>query len=336
MSTPKGPFMYASPRRLSVMIAAAGALATVATVAAFAVAGLANAGPAASYHFQTLNNGTDLTFNQLLGINDDDVIAGYFGSGAARHPNKGYELWTPNTYRTENYPRSTQTQVTGLNNEGVTVGFWSTMDTSSMTNNNFGFYSANGQYHNVNFPTHNNASPQVDQLLGINNHDVAVGFYTNAQGGNRGYEYNIGTRQFIRVLPPGFTNSTSLHSPSLTATGINIHGDVTGFYNKTSSQVDAFLRLADGQFFTLAVHGAAMTQAFGINDSNEIVGAYTVGSGNNAKTHGFTWSPSAGFRTVDDPHGIGTTTINGINNHGDLVGFYTDSAGNTDGMLAQP
>jgi len=333
MSTPKGPFMYASPRRLSVMIAAAGALATV---AAFAVAGLANAGPAASYHFQTLNNGTDLTFNQLLGINDDDVIAGYFGSGAARHPNKGYELWTPNTYRTENYPRSTQTQVTGLNNEGVTVGFWSTMDTSSMTNNNFGFYSANGQYHNVNFPTHNNASPQVDQLLGINNHDVAVGFYTNAQGGNRGYEYNIGTRQFIRVLPPGFTNSTSLHSPSLTATGINIHGDVTGFYNKTSSQVDAFLRLADGQFFTLAVHGAAMTQAFGINDSDEIVGAYTVGSGNNAKTHGFTWSPSAGFRTVDDPQGIGTTTINGINNHGDLVGFYTDSAGNTDGMLAQP
>ncbi len=261
-----------------------------------------------SYHFQTLNNGADLTFNQLLGINDDDVIAGYFGSGAQGHPNKGYELWAPSTYRNENFPGSTQTQVTGLNDEGVTVGFWSTMNTSSMTNNNFGFYADNGHYHNVNFPTGDNASPQVDQLLGVNDHGIAVGFYTNGQGSNRGYEYNIRTRQFTRVLPPGFTSSTSLQSPSLTATAINNHGDVTGFYNKTSSQVDAFLRLADGQFITLAVHGASMTQAFGVNDSDEVVGAYTVGTGNNAQTHGFTWTPGHGFSTVDDPHGIGATT----------------------------
>jgi hypothetical protein len=324
--------MHASHRRMSIAVV----VTALATTAAFVIADLADASPAASYRFQTLNNGADRTFNQLLGINDDDVIAGYFGSGAKGHPNEGYELWTPSTYRTENYPHSVQTQVTGLNNEGVTVGFWSTMNTSSMTNNNFGFYSVNGHYYNVSFPTHNNASPQADQLLGVNNNDVAVGFYTNAQGSNRGYEYSIHTRQFTRVLPPGFTNSTSLHSPSLTATAINNHGDVTGFYNKTSAQVDTFLRLADGQFITLAIHGAAMTQAFGINDSDEVVGAYTVGTGSNAQTHGFTWRPGHGFTTVDDPHGIGTTTINGVNNHGDLVGFYTDSAGNTDGMLVQP
>ena len=55
----------------------------------------------------------------------------------------------------------------------------------------------------MNFPTGNNASPQVDQLLGVNDHDVAVGFYTNAQGNNRGYTYNIRTRSFTRVLVPG-------------------------------------------------------------------------------------------------------------------------------------
>jgi hypothetical protein len=321
--------MGISVRRLGAALAATGLL----TAAAVSLAASANA---SGYSFQSLNNKSDLTFNQLLGINDDGVIAGYFGSGAAGHPNKGYELWTPNTYKSENYPGATQTQVTGLNDEGVTVGFWSTMNTKSMTNNNFGFYNLNGHYAKVNFPTGDNASPQVDQLLGVNNHDVAVGFYTNGQGGNRGYEYNIHTHQFTRVLPPGFTNSTSLHSPSLTAAGINNHGDVTGFYNKTSSQVDAFLRLANGKFITLAVHGAAMTQAFGVNDSDEVVGAYTVGSGNNAQTHGFIWTPSHGFSTVDDPHGAGSTTINGVNNHGDLVGFYTDSAGNTDGMLAMP
>src|ERR1700683_466179 len=268
--------MYASLRRLSITIAAAGALATT---AAFAVAGPASASTASnadastgvSYHFQTLNDGADLTFNQLLGINDDDVITGYFGSGAAGHPNKGYELWTPSTYRIENYPRSVQTQVTGLNNEGVTVGFWSTMNTSSMTNNNFGFYSVNGSYHNVNFPTGDNASPQVDQLLGVNEHAVAVGFYTNGQGSNRGYEYNIATHRFTRVLVPGAAGGTA--GPSLTAAAINNHGDVAGFYNKTSSQVDAFLRLHGGQFITLAVPGASMTQAFGVNDSAAVVGA---------------------------------------------------------------
>ena len=325
--------MYASLRRLGITVAAAGALATT---AAFAVAGPANASPAVSYHFQTLNNNTDLTFNQLLGINDDGVIAGYFGSGAQGHPNKGYELWTPGTYRTENFPASVQTQVTGLNDDGVTVGFFSTMNTASMTNNNFGFYASNGSFHQVNFPTGDNASPQVDQLLGVNDHGVAVGFYTNGQGSSRGYEYNIGSHQFTRILPPGYTSGTSLNSPSLTATGINNHGDVTGFYNKTSAQVDAFLKLHNGQFITLAVPGASMTQAFGVNDSDEVVGTYTDGTGNSAQTHGFTWRPGHGFTTVDDPHGIGATTINGVNDHGDLVGFYTDAAGNTDGMLAQP
>ena len=79
------------------------------------------------------------------------------------------------------------------------------MNNSSMINDNFGFYADNGHFHNVNFPTGDNASPQVDQLLGVNDHGIAVGFYTNGQGSNRGYKYNIRTRPFTRVLPPGFT-----------------------------------------------------------------------------------------------------------------------------------
>jgi hypothetical protein len=66
------------------------------------------------------------------------------------------------------------------------------------------------------------------------------------------------------------------------------------------------------------------------------VGQYTVGTGNNAATHGFVWAPGLGFENVDDPNGVGATTINGVNDRGDLVGFYTDSNGNTDGLLATP
>ncbi|HLJ99087.1 MAG TPA: hypothetical protein VKU39_04170 [Streptosporangiaceae bacterium] len=318
-------------RRLGYAVAAASVLAT----SALAVSGQANASSASSaggLSFQTLNNRADVTFNQLLGISNDGVIAGYFGSGAKGHPNKGYELWTPDTYRNENFPNSVQTQVTGLNDRGVTVGFYSTMNNANQMNDNAGFYTSRGRFHRVVFPTGDNASPLVDQLLGVNDHGIAVGFYTNGQGSNRGYEYSIYTHAFTRVLVPGAPAGVA--GPSLTAAAINNHGDVAGFYSKTSSQVDAFLRLSNGHFITLAVHGATMTQAFGVNDSDEVVGAYTTGSGSSAQTHGFIWRPGHGFTTVDDPHGIGSTTINGVNDAGDLVGFYTDAAGNTDGMLA--
>jgi hypothetical protein len=325
-----------SPRRLLISAAAAGALALT---AALALAHTASASPntADGYQFSTHDNNAGKTFNQLLGINDEGVIAGYFGSGAKGQPNQGYELFAPYgqaNYEGENFPGSKQTQVTGLNDNGVTVGFWSSQNKASMVNDNFGFYEIAGQFYPVSFPTGNNAKPVMDQLLGVNDHDVAVGFYTNAQGNNRGYEYDILTHTFTRVLVPGAPAGEA--GPSLTAAAINNDGDVAGFYARSSSLTDAFLLMADGKFITLAVPGASMTQAFGVNDHDEVVGAYTVGSGNSAVTHGFTWQPGRGFTTVDDPHGKGTTTINGVNDAGDLVGFYTGSAGNTDGFLATP
>src|ERR1019366_5874049 len=99
------------------------------------------------WSFSTLNNGNDTTFNQLLGINNRGQLAGYFGSGAAGHPNKGYLLnLSPNGsgYANENFPRGIQTQVIGINDLGTTVGFWSDQNTASMTNDNFGFYAWGG------------------------------------------------------------------------------------------------------------------------------------------------------------------------------------------------
>ena len=277
-----------SLRGAGVTAAASGALAVT---AALALAGPAGASTLHSggYQFRTADNARDLTFNQLLGVNNEGVIAGYFGSGAQGHPNRGYVLLLDGAYRGENFPGSVQTQVTGLNDRGVTVGFWSDMNNANQVNANFGFFAVGGRFHRVNFPTGNNASPQVDQLLGVNDHDVAVGFYTNAQGSNRGYRYDIRTRTFTRVLVPGAPAGQA--GPSLTAAAINNRGDVAGFYARTSAQTDAFLRLGNGQFRTLAVPGASMTQAFGVNDSDEVVGAYTVGSGDNAQMHGFTWRP---------------------------------------------
>jgi hypothetical protein len=288
---------------------------------------------AGTYQIVKLNDSRDETFNQLLGINNEGIIVGYFGSGAAGHPNRGYTLIPPFAQRSflnENFPRAAQTQVTGLNDQGVTVGFWSTQNTASMTNNNFGFYEQGGRFHEVNFPIGDNASPPVDQLLGVNNRGIAVGFFTNSAGLNRGYEYNIRTHRYSRVEIPGVRGL----GPSLTAAAINNPGDVAGFYNKTSAQVDAFLKLRSGRFITLAYPGAAMTQAFGVNDADEVVGTYTTGTGNAAVTHGFTWK--GGKYASVNISGASSTAINGVNDEGDLVGFFTDAKGNTDGLLALP
>ena len=178
---------------------AAGALAL--TTSAASASTLSAQGHGTAYSFRTLDNAKDLTFNQLLGINDSGVIAGYFGSGAQGHPNKGYLLLPPyghGNYINENFPGSVQTQVTGLNNRGVTVGFWSTMNNANMVNDNFGFVDVGGHFRTADFPTKSPANPPVDQLLGVNDSDVAVGFYTDANGNNHGYEYNIRSNRTAR------------------------------------------------------------------------------------------------------------------------------------------
>jgi hypothetical protein len=78
------------------------------------------------------------------------------------------------------------------------------------------------------------------------------------------------------------------------------------------------------------------TSFLGINSHDQIVGTYTVGTGNTVQTHGFLLSKPrhhAHWQTIDDPNGVGTTTINGIDDNADLVGFYVDGNGNTDGLL---
>jgi hypothetical protein len=176
--TPPAPFARAR-RHLGAAALASGALIAAATLAvtgcssgqgtadSLALAGATSATGlssdlAGSYQIVKLNDARDETFNQLLGINNQGIVVGYFGSGAAGHPNKGYTLFPlfsqQHSYWNENFPGAAQTQVTGLNDNGVTVGFWSTQNTASMTNNNFGFYRLDGRFYNVNFPVNDNAS----------------------------------------------------------------------------------------------------------------------------------------------------------------------------------
>ncbi|HYK31641.1 MAG TPA: hypothetical protein VEV63_06745 [Streptosporangiaceae bacterium] len=270
--------------------------------------------PAVTYSFKTLDNPNDPTFNQLLGINNHNKIAGY---GVQGHANKGYLLTSPlggPSYHAENFPGSAETQVAGINDNGVTVGQFFKAGRLS------GFYRQNGIYHKVTFP----GSSSSNELLGINNSGIAVGDYMDSLGNWHAYRLNVNTHKFSRI--------NIRNSPNVTATGINAGGTVVGYFTNAAAQVVSFLHRANGQLVILAKSGAdGGTQAFGINKGGLVVGAFTIGG----STFGFTWSQGR-FHTVNDPNGIGSTIITGVNNAGDLVGSYTDRHGNTNGLLAIP
>lgn len=276
---------------------------------------------AISYQFTTLNDQADPTFNQLLGINDYGVIAGYFGSGATGHPNKGYTLkpsYGQMNYSNENFPGSVQTQVTAINNIGDTAGFW--VDGQG---NNFGFIKWNGVFTSYRDPNTGNGT--VNQLLGINDLGIAVGFYTDGKGVNHGYELNRNTGRFTEIVPSKGNN--------VTATGINDQGDVVGFLTASNGSVVSFL-LKGHTFTEFNFPQSTNTTALGVNNFDQIVGSYVDKAG---KMHGFLLSNllnHAKLQSIDDPNGRGTTTINGLNDKDQLVGFYVDGAGNTDGLLA--
>jgi hypothetical protein len=294
------------------------------------------AGAQAGYVFQNVINSGDPTFNQELSINNAGTIAGYFGSGTPNGtpppftltPNQGYTTNAPYTsFTSENFPGSSQTQVTGINNSGLTVGFYA--DSNGATAPNFfGFVDNGGVFKNVTDPNTPGTGPTTNQLLGVNDHGVAAGFYLDAGGNSHGYTYNIGTSGFTEILLPSADNATSV-----AATGINNAGDVVGFFLNGSGATEGFLD--DGGTFTnFEAAGSTNTMFLGINNTGEIVGVYQDGSGFN---NGFVYSIATGtYQTVNDPNAVlanGGTVINGINDKGQLVGFYGDVDGNTIGLL---
>ena len=276
-----------------------------------------------SFTFRTLNDHADPTFNQLLGINNSGVLAGYFGSGEHGHPNRGYTLkpsYGQRDYTDENFPGSVQTRVTGIDNIGNTCGFY-----VDRNGNTFGFVEWNGVFTSVRDP--DTGQGRVNGLLGINDQGIAVGIYQDGNGITHAYKFNRNTGRFTSIVPP--------HGTQPFATGINNNGDVVGFLMGFSGPIIGFL-LKGKTFTEFDFPRSNNTEAFGVNDFDQVVGNFFDGNGN---IHGFLLSnplKHARWQSIDDPNGVGWTTVTGINDKADLVGYYVDSSRNINGFLATP
>ena len=278
--------------------------------------------------FTTIDNPGDPTFNQLLGINDAGVISGYLGSGAAGHPNQGYTIAPPYTsFLPDMLPASVQTQATGIANNSSRAGFWSPTNTGN-GDANFGFIQLVKQSGAILYLSVNNplvaSTPEVNQLLGINQGNIAVGFYNDGNNLPQGYSYAVSTGLFTPVTVAGAISDA--------ATGISNHNLVCGFFTLPDGQTQAFVQpLSGGSLITFSAQNSSVTQFLGINDHGVAVGFYI---GTDTFPHGVIYNTISGKTTyINDPSGIMGTVLKGINDSGQIVGFYTDAAGNTHGVL---
>ncbi len=171
----------------------------------------------------------------------------------------------------------------------------------------------------------------MTQLLGVNDSNVAAGYYLNGAGNAQAFLYDMNNGSFTPVtLPSNFS------AVQVTASGINNADDVAGYYTDGAGNGHGFLEVGS-TFYSLDDPNGTDTEILGVNNGDEVVGSYTDFAG---VTEGFLydWATNK-WTTISDPlasanpaFDMDGTTVNGINDLGQLVGFYSDGT-NVNGMI---
>lgn len=299
----------------------------------FTVPGMASAQVYNSQNFFVLDNPGDLNFNQLLGINDNQIIVGYFGDGT-KIANSGYVLVPKFHYADENFKGTPptglmikQTQAIGVNNNEVpiTVGFW--QDQYGVQHGWANIMGADVTHSFQTIFDPKGSMKQNQNLLGVNKNNLAAGFWSD--GTNlHGFVVNLAapSPQFTEV-PPSLFGNTAVGTQ---VSGINDNNQACGFWVDKAQNMHGFFGRVGGPYTTFNVfidgHFETSTQVLGCSN-NRIVGSYVSPTG---QTHGFLFD-GKNFTKFDAPgwsqnaaFGVAGTFINGINNRGDIVGFFSD------------
>jgi hypothetical protein len=198
------------------------------------------------------------------------------------------------------------TYVTGLNNTGITSGYYATATGDD------GFL-----YSDSTFTTVHMAAAYTD-VQKVND----AGNYCGTTILPNAAFVNIGGTVTTFVVPG---------ADGTGAEGINNLDQVVGAYT-VGATTYGYRRDADGTFvYPFAVPGAWFTALRSINDHGWMVG--TVASLTTG-TQGVLFRPSGEFVLYGYP-GAGVTTFNGINSRGVICGNYYDEQGNPHGFIVR-
>jgi len=277
-----------------------------------------------TFNFVTVDDPASSTFTSVLGIDNLGEIAGYYGSGTPSDPSHGFTSVVPYAkFRVLNYPAALDTVATSLNSSSnrITAGYF--LD-STKNQTTWGFLrqqSLLSQYKDPKTPKGPNT---VNELLGVNDPGIAVGFYEDSEGHDVPYELASGA--YHTLAPPS--------AVSAKATGINLRGDIVGALTTANGVTKGWV-LRSGVYSEFSYPGSTRTEATALNYQQEVVGFYVDSAG----THGFiltkAGSPSQqSWQSIDEPNAAGQTAITSINLHNAISGWYVDTSGNTNGFVA--
>ncbi len=198
-------------------------------------------------------------------IKNDNVIAGQVAVPQSGGYN--YEGFTINTANGAvaaiNVPGASSTIAWAMNDSGVLVGGYSTATSNLSFVDNGGTFTTFGL-------------GSGSSLFDINNAGVSVGYYNDGTGTHGMVRSASGTIQTLDVPNSGLTEIFGINNLG------HMVGETAGGFCAGTGQGFCSFYYNGSTFSVLAVPGTVDTFAYGINDSDQIVGEYlTSGNQNN-------------------------------------------------------
>jgi len=128
----------------------------------------------------------------------------------------------------------------------------------------------------------------------------------------------VGTRAGVSRIDPDGPIGQATESWAYSINGL---GDIAGTTADASGVHTGYLRHADGRVETIAYPGAAGTDAYGVNDFDDMIGLYQDADGS---SHAFT-RRHGHYANADIAGGLQTVPLS-INDSGTIVGEYVRTA----------
>src|SRR2546426_631556 len=133
--------------------------------------------------------------------------------------------------------------------------------------------------------------------------------------------FALGATSNLLADGPTFTPIDFPGATSTQAWGINLSGDIIGFYVSADKATHGFLK-SRGEFNSIDFPGASYTEANGISPRGDVIGDYAATLTGSGPHHGFVLSREGTFTTIDYPAATSTFAW-GMNSRGDILGSYT-------------
>jgi len=184
-------------------------------------------------------NGTTAS-EAAFGINNSGTIVGqYSDSSTGQTPGFVYSggkftSLTP-------FSDAVVTNAQGVNNNGLVTGFYTNFITGTTIDGNLpqqGFFydTKTGTY--ILPPNPNVPNFFTVQLLGINDNNIAAGYWQDTAGNQHGLLFNLNTDTYTFLDDPGAVVVNSMQITQIT--GINDSGEITGFYINANGFAEGF------------------------------------------------------------------------------------------------